>query len=169
MIIPVNIAIKGAAVLGHTQESGIASHMQAGACFVVAFMRGDVLVEGRKITLHDNAGNLAFEAEVIDNTNRTAKVYVASIGKAHAEAIVTLDDLKEQFGEVGLDLIAHYPFDSLRNLFHVRSNSFSEEELQMSSLDAAAVFEKRPDPMPATPFLFSASLESLVEYEILKS
>ena len=67
-------------------------------------------------------------------------VFIASIGVPHLQSLIYRNDLEERFDNVGLDLVSWLPFETLNIMF---KNDLTKEEIEVSSMYAAAVFQKR--------------------------
>ena len=113
-------------------------HLAERGRVVITILQGEVLQNGPIQVFSGKNNCLEFEVNLLNS--KSASVYVASIGVAHVEGVIMQEELKRRFENTGLELVLWLPFD---NLLTLSREKLSENEIKMSSMYAAAVFEKR--------------------------
>jgi len=121
----------------NTFLDNIIPYLDDGGRMVVTFLQGDIIHQKGSVKIYSDDGILEFEMQAVNQ--EVAKVYVASIGIPHMESIIIRTELEKRFKDAGLELRLWLPFDTLRKMY---SEELSKEEIEMSSMYAAAVFEK---------------------------
>ena len=148
-------------------------HLAEGGRVIITFLQGEVLQQKGSFEIRSHDDLLEFEVNILDE--ETASVYIASIGVPHIEYIITRNALQERFQDAGLDMVLWLPFQRLQTMF---PTNLSKEETEMSSMYAAAVFEKRKTELSndvcsygnelSDGFLFSSELPYFLEKEIIR-
>ena len=145
-------------------------YLREGGRVVVTLLDGDKLHRRGSFSIISAGDLIEFDVNMVDE--KTISVYIASIGRRHNESIILRSELQHRFKQKGLEFISWLPFRLLRSL---SNHALSDEEIEMSNLYTAAVFEKCiaqssvscPEKLEAQEALLSDRLSHDLEGEIM--